>query len=178
MDKEGNENISLQILYNSCKQQIIENTDMLLKVLEKLSQYEILEQRGEPIIIKSWINTIDSLDVSMLLTETMDVINKLIKTKDIYLYLLIITEITVILNNIFYTKCNSYKKFWLENSSNIYYGIVCNFQMLNKLEKSKEIVKSDLNYTYINEYYHVFFNLFREKCQRIGLNIDIGEFFL
>lgn len=168
-------NIDLKTFYNCCVQEIYNNKDLYGLVLEKINNCEIYEDKGEPIIIKSWINTIDNIDTSMLLSDTNDIINKLIKSQDTTLYLLLITEITIILNNIFYSKYNSYKLFWINNTYNLYLGLIYNFQEIKKL---KEIQQISPNIIDLNDYIHKFFLFMKNKCIKLGINIDINEYYL
>lgn len=170
-----NSNLSLQDFYNCCKQEIYNNSDLYNESLEILNKLDNYENKGIQIIVKSWLNTIDSIDISMLLTETLDIINKLIEFKENALYLTIITEITIILNNIFYSNYKSYKSFWISNTNNLYIGIIYNFQQINYKNEFKKITSIKLE---TNDYYHIFFNSFQDKCKRLCLNIDFKEYYL
>lgn len=170
-----NQNISIKAFYDYCKQEIIENPELYNECLNRINNYEVYEQKGEPIIIKSWINTIDSIDISMLLTETNDVLNKIANLKDNISYLVLLTEITIILNNIFYSNYKSYKPFWKNNTNNLYYSLVWNFKQLNNIS---EIKKVSTNIISLDDYYHTFFLIFQEKCLKLSITIDFEEYYL
>lgn len=173
-----NFNLNLQTFYNYCRNELICNSDMLGSVMEKIINSDSYESKGQPIIIKSWLNTIDSLDVSMLLSETAELIDKLVKQKDLILYLTIITELTIILNNIFYSKNKSYKIYWVNNIYNLYFGIICNFESLKSTINNEEIKKCSVSNIDINEFYHSFFITFQDRCLRLGITVDLEEYFL
>ena len=170
-----NTNLNIKAFYDYCKQEIIQNPDLYIECLNRIDNYERYEEKGEPIIIKSWINTIDSIDISMLLTETNEVLNKIINLKDSVSYLILLTEITIILNNIFYSNYKSYKLFWKNNTNNFYYNLIWNFKQLKGIN---EIKKVSTNIISIDDYYHSFFVLFQEKCLKLSITIDFEEYYL
>jgi len=173
-----NFNLNLQSFYECCRNEIISNLDMLGSVLEKINNCDCYESKGQTIIIKSWLNTVDSLDISMLLSETAELIDELTKQNDLILYLTIITELTIILNNIFYSKNRSYKVYWVNNVYNLYFGIICNFERAKMTFNNDEIKKYLTGNIDINEFYHSFFTAFQDRCLRLGITVDLEEYFL
>jgi len=167
-------NLTLQTFYALCKQYVYNNFNLYEQALEKISKSEIYEDKGEPIIIKSWINTIDNMDSSLILNDTYNLFNKLASLNDKVLYLVVITELTIILNNIFYSDYKSNKSFWITNTSTMYYGLIYNSSLLEK----NEIIKSSSINLDVNDYYQKFFNFFQEKCIRLGITIKLDEYFL
>lgn len=153
---------------------ICENYDLYEHVLEKLSKSESYESKGEPIIIRSWINTIDNVDSSLLLTDTFSVLQKLSTINDPVLYLTIVTEVTIILNNIFYSDNKSHKSFWRTNVTNLYYTLIYTPSRLF----NKEIKETATNIIDVNDYYHRFFTVFQDKCSRLGISIHLEEYYL
>lgn len=167
--------LNIKAFYDLCKQEIIDNPELYSECLNRINNYERYEEKGEPIIIKSWINTIDGIDISMLLTETNDVLNKIANLKDNISYLVILTEITIILNNIFYSNYKSYITFWKNNTNNFYYNIIWNFKQLNSITEIKKVSTNIIN---IDDYYHAFFISFQEKCLKLSITIDFEEYYL
>ena len=185
-----NELINLQVFYALCKNIIYQRPDLYNKALDHL------------VVITSWINTIDSVDVSLIQSDTykvineingmryedikdIDVNNNLTETNDIIsfqmsldnqcLLLSLITEITIILNNIFYSNNKSYKKFWKENTNLLYYQFIYPLSLQNNSNNFEQYQTSTLD---TETYYHKFFEKFQDECLRVGFTIDLYEYFL
>ena len=157
-----------------CRQVIYDNSDLYDQVLERLSKSEFYEEQGEPIMIRSWINTIDNADSSLLMTDTYNALKKLVDANDLVLYLTVATEMTVILNNVFYSEYRANKTFWRNNAGDLYYCIIANACNL----ANKEIRETAANTLDVNDYYHRFFAIFQDKCSRLGISIRLEEYFL
>lgn len=165
--------LNMQTFYFVCRQYIYASSELYEQVLERMSQSEIHEEKGEPIIVRSWINTIDNADSSLLLTDTYNVLNRLAALSDPTLYLIALTEITVVLNNIFYSDYKSNKNFWRSNAGDLYCYLVC-----NNAASTSEIRESATNPIDVNDYYHRFFAIFQDKCSRLGISIKLEEYIL
>lgn len=157
-----------------CRQMICDNSDLYEKVLERLTKSDSYESRGEPILVRSWINTIDNADSSLLMTETFNTINKLATMNDLVAYMTIVTEITIILNNIFYSDNKSHKSFWKSNVVSFYYALIYTPSQ-SCVKEIKEIAPNTLD---VNDYYHRFFTIFQDKCSRLGISIHLDEYYL
>ncbi len=167
-------NLNIQTFYFLCRQVIYDSVDLYESVLERLSKAEFYEEKGEPVLVRSWINTIDNVDSSLLMTDTFNTLQKLATINDLVLYLTVITEITVILNNIFYSEYKSHKAFWRNSVTELYYCLICNAYQLGARE-IKEIATCSLE---VNDYYHRFFTIFQDKCSRLGISIRLEEYCL
>lgn len=166
--------LNIQTFYFLCRQVIYDSGDMYESVLERLSKSEFYEEKDEPVLVRSWINTIDNVDSSLLMTDTYKTLQKLTTINDLVLYITIITEITVILNNIFYSEYKSHKAFWRNSIPELYYCLICNVYQFRALE-IKETATCTLE---VNDYYHRFFTVFQDKCSRLGISIRLEEYSL
>lgn len=162
MECEKNETINLQVFYYLCKDIIYKYADTLGKSLEYIN------------IIPSWVNTIDDLDTSLIIFDTLKIIEDLKSNQNISYYISIITQITIILNNIFYSSNRSYKKFWKDNTILLYNNLIYPLTLEKKdLEQYDSSIQID-----IETYYKEYFNRFQDKCIRLGLTVDLEEFIL
>lgn len=157
-----NELINLQTFYILCRNTIYNHPETYQSALKDI------------VIVTSWMNTIDSLDVSLIVCDTMKVINEIGASNEIIKYISILTEITIILNNIFYSAEKPYKRFWKENTNLLYNQLIYPIMMY---DSSNEIKQYDREMD-IDEYYHKFFLGFQEKCMKSGLTIDLEEYIL
>ena len=90
------ETINLQTFYILCRNTIYNHPETYHSCLDQIQ------------IVTSWVNTIDSLDVSLIICDTMKLIGEITSTNEISRYISTITEITIILNNIFYSADRPY----------------------------------------------------------------------
>ena len=104
-------------------------------------------------IVTSWVNTIDSLDVSLIVCDTMKVVGEISTSSEIVRYISILTEITIILNNIFYAAEKPYKRFWKENTNLLYNNLIYPIMMY---DNNSEIKQYDHEID-VDDYYHKFF---------------------
>ena len=154
--------INLQTLYILCRSTIYNHPETYAASLNSMN------------IVASWINTIDSLDVSLMACDTMKVIDEITSANEIARYISILTEITIILNNIFYSAEKPYKRFWKENSNLLYNQLV---YPVIAYDNNNDIKQFNVTMD-VDEYYHSFFLIFQEKCIKSGLTIDLDEYTL
>lgn len=154
--------INLQTFYILCRNVIYNHPETYQSALKDMT------------VVTSWMNTIDSLDVSLIVCDTMKVVSEISSSNEIVKYISIITEITIILNNIFYSADKPYKKFWKENTNLLYNQLI---YPIIAYDNSTEIKQYDHEIE-IDEYYHRFFIAFQEKCMKSGLTIDLEEYIL
>lgn len=152
----------MQVLYNLCQNVICQHSEFFSKALDNI------------LIVPSWVNTIDSLDVSMISSDTVDLVSKLRELGDPALYVSVITEITIILNNIFYSSTKPYRQFWKDNALYLYNNIIFPLSQIT----NNDLKQSDSIQIYLNDYYHEFFIRFQDNCLRSGFNVALDEFIL
>lgn len=157
-----NELINLQTFYILCRNTIYNHPEAYQSALKDIA------------IVTSWVNTIDSLDVSLIVCDTMKVVGEISTSNEIVRYISILTEITIILNNIFYAAEKPYKRFWKENTNLLYNNLIYPIMMY---DNNSEIKQYDHEID-VDDYYHKFFVTFQEKCIKSGLTIDLEEYIL
>lgn len=156
-----NESINMQTFYNLCRNVIYQHNEVYSRSIEEI------------IIVPSWINTIDSLDISLISCDTLAIINRAEESNDVALYISLLTEITIILNNIFYSSTKPYRQFWKENALFLYTKLI---YPLTQFEADFEQCQSPS--MELDIYYHQFFVSFQDKCLRSGLTIALEEFLI
>ena len=157
-----NNSINMQVLYGLCQNMIYQHSEFFSKALDNI------------IIVPSWVNTIDSLDVSMISSDTVDLVTKLREVSDPALYVSVVTEITIILNNIFYSSTKPYRQFWKENALYLYNNLIFPLSQ----QTNDDLKQLDSTQIYLNDYYHEFFTKFQDKCLRSGFTVALEEFAL
>lgn len=160
--------IDLQKFYNLCKTIIYNNPDLYLKSIESIE------------VVTSWLNTLDSLDISLIVYDTDQLIKRLKSNQSKAEYISIITEMTVILNNIFYSINKPYKRFWKDNTTKLWNEILFPMVCLTTYKDSiqNELQQYEICQMDVNDYYHRYFIKLQEECFRIGINVDIQEYML
>ena len=161
MDAEY-EKLDLQTFYLYCRNTIFNHPETYTDALDNIE------------IVPSWMNTIDCLDVSLIVCDTMKTLNEITSTNEIMKYISALTEITIILNNIFYCAEKPYKKFWKDNTNLLYNQLI---YPLIVYDNSIEIKQCNSSMD-IEEYYHKYFVKFQEKCLKYGLTVDLCEYSL
>ena len=154
--------IDLQNFYKLCREAILKHNDIYSLALDKIY------------VISSWLNTIDNLDTSMILSNTIEIIKSLGENQDRVFYLSITTEITIILNNIFYFSSKSYKDFWINNTKLLYTYIVYPLLSYN----FDEINQGEAKSISLEDYYHSFFNKMVEEATKHGIVMELKEYTL
>ena len=156
-----NESINMQTFYNLCRNVIYQHNEVYSRSIEEI------------IIVPSWNNTIDSLDISLISCDTLAIINRAEESNDVALYISLLTEITIILNNIFYSSTKPYRQFWKENALFLYTKLIYPLTQFEADFEQCQFPSMELDI-----YYHQFFVSFQDKCLRSGLTIALEEFLI
>lgn len=156
------ETINLQTFYILCRNTIYNHPETYHSCLDQIQ------------IVTSWVNTIDNIDVSLIICDTMKLIGEITSTNEISRYISTITEITIILNNIFYSANRPYKSFWKDHTNLLYNSLIYPIIVYDNTNEIKQC-NNDMN---VDDYYHSYYVRFQEKCIKSGLTIDIDEYVL
>lgn len=161
-DANSYEIINLQTFYILCRTTIYNHPETYRNALDNI------------MVVTPWINTIDSMDVSLMTMDTLKIVDEIVSENEISRYIAILTEITIILNNIFYNAEKPYKKFWKENTNLLYNRLIYPIMVYDNTTEIKQC-DPDMD---VDHYYSRFFTLFHEKCMKSGLIIDLEEYVL
>lgn len=155
--------INMQTLYSLCRDAICRGSCHYSAALENIH------------VVRAWVNTIDSLDISLIYSDTVKFIEEIHLKSDVSVYLAAIAQVTVILNNIFYSSSRPYRKFWIECAGYLYTELVMpviNFCRAGSLIKTQSVVMD------VNVFYSRFFHGFKDACIRNDISVDLEEYVL